>query len=142
MLERQYHQAGGVRRRVLASHGVDPRVSELADCKLQAWVGADPPSGGFNVGSASEPIHNPVAFVEWSASQGLPVIAVGVNYRLGPFGFLYSSDLDGARSAAFRGNFGLRDQRMALDWIHRNIEGFGGDSDRITIVGQSAGGCE
>ncbi|XP_060534951.1 juvenile hormone esterase-like [Cylas formicarius] len=61
------------------------------------------------------------------------VILVTFNYRLGPFGFL--STLDDAAP----GNWGLKDQVLALKWIRNNIEAFGGDKDRVTISGQSAG---
>ena len=62
------------------------------------------------------------------------VIVVNMNYRLGTLGFL--SGIDGEH----RGNFGVRDQQMAIEWVHRNIEYFGGDRDRITLFGCSAGG--
>ena len=62
------------------------------------------------------------------------VIVVNMNYRLGTLGFLSGIDDD------HRGNFGVRDQQMAIEWVHRNIEYFGGDRDRITLFGCSAGG--
>ena len=62
------------------------------------------------------------------------VIVVNMNYRLGTLGFLSGIDDE------HRGNFGLRDQQMAIEWVHRNIEYFGGDKDRITVFGCSAGG--
>lgn len=61
------------------------------------------------------------------------VILVTLQYRLGIFGFLSSGDQN------CQGNFGLKDQNMALKWIKRNIRNFGGDSDSITLSGQSAG---
>ncbi|XP_070811737.1 bile salt-activated lipase [Pituophis catenifer annectens] len=66
------------------------------------------------------------------ASRG-KVIVVTFNYRLGPLGFLSTGD------AALPGNYGLKDQHMAIAWVKRNIKNFGGDPDNITIFGESAG---
>jgi carboxylesterase type B len=65
------------------------------------------------------------------ASNG--IVLVSINYRLGPFGFLYG----GEESAP--GNVGILDQIMALHWVRDNIEYFGGDKNQITIFGHSAG---
>lgn len=66
------------------------------------------------------------------------VIVVTINYRLGYLGYLAESGLDAEGHAA--ANYGLMDQQAALGWVRRNIEGFGGDPDRVTIFGESAGG--
>uniref|UniRef100_A0A8C5SNZ5 Carboxylic ester hydrolase n=1 Tax=Laticauda laticaudata TaxID=8630 RepID=A0A8C5SNZ5_LATLA len=66
------------------------------------------------------------------ASRG-KVIVVTFNYRLGPLGFLSTGD------KALPGNYGLKDQHMAIAWVKRNIKNFGGDPDNITIFGESAG---
>jgi carboxylesterase type B len=58
------------------------------------------------------------------------------SYRLGALGFLSSQEL---LSAGIKSNNGLRDQRTALLWIRSYIDGFGGDSNNITVVGVSTG---
>uniref|UniRef100_A0A182PB60 carboxylesterase n=1 Tax=Anopheles epiroticus TaxID=199890 RepID=A0A182PB60_9DIPT len=62
-----------------------------------------------------------------------PLILVTVNYRLGPLGFLSTEDDEIA------GNFGLKDQVTALQWVQKNIKYFGGDANRVTLSGFSAG---
>jgi para-nitrobenzyl esterase len=63
------------------------------------------------------------------------VVAVTINYRLGPFGFLAHPDL-----GPDAGNLGLADQQAALRWVRDNIARFGGNPHNVTIMGQSAGG--
>ena len=65
------------------------------------------------------------------------VIGVTINYRLGPLGFTCLQELKD--EAGHSGNYGLYDQVTALNWIKHNISSFGGDSNNITIMGQSAG---
>jgi para-nitrobenzyl esterase len=69
------------------------------------------------------------------APQGVVVITVA--YRQGVFGFLSHPELDGEDAVA---NFGLWDLVAALQWIQDNIEQFGGDPNRVTLFGESAGG--
>ncbi|XP_063697794.1 putative inactive carboxylesterase 4 [Culicoides brevitarsis] len=83
--------------------------------------------GAFKGGSGDFLITGPEYLIQEN------IILVTLNYRLGPLGFL-SLDLHEAP-----GNAGLQDQILALKWIQRNIDGFGGDPDRVTIFGQSAG---
>jgi para-nitrobenzyl esterase len=68
------------------------------------------------------------------------VIIVAVNYRVGPFGFLALSGLQSADPNNSTGNMGLQDQTLGLQWVKNNIAAFGGDPNRVTIFGESAGG--
>ena len=65
------------------------------------------------------------------------VVAVTINYRLGPLGFACLPEL--SAEAGHTGNYGLYDQLCALQWVHDNIAAFGGDPGRVTLMGQSAG---
>ncbi|XP_053406727.1 cholinesterase 1-like [Mercenaria mercenaria] len=82
--------------------------------------------GGFSLGTGNRFIGDRLASVG-------NVIVVTINYRLWIWGFL---DFNDERAP---GNMGLWDQQMALKWVNKNIESFGGDKDRVTIFGQSAG---
>jgi para-nitrobenzyl esterase len=68
------------------------------------------------------------------ASQG-NLIVVGIQYRLGVLGFLANSSF-----GAHAGDYGLQDQQAALRWVQKNIGAFGGNSNNVTIIGDSAGG--
>ncbi len=68
------------------------------------------------------------------------VIVVTINYRLGELGFLAHPALTAESPDHASGNYGLLDQQEALRWVRRNILSFGGDPDRVTIFGESAGG--
>ncbi|MBR5502596.1 MAG: carboxylesterase family protein [Oscillospiraceae bacterium] len=88
--------------------------------------------GGFTGGCAHEKhFDGPV----WPTKG---VIAVTVNYRLGPLGFAALPQLE-AETEGFTGNYGLYDQLTAIKWVKENIAAFGGDGENITIMGQSAG---
>jgi para-nitrobenzyl esterase len=71
------------------------------------------------------------------AAQG--VMVVTVNYRLGAFGFLGLTGLSQAAPDVKSGNYGLLDQQAALRWVQANAAAFGGDRQRVTVFGQSAG---
>ncbi|KAK4504449.1 hypothetical protein PRZ48_005365 [Zasmidium cellare] len=89
--------------------------------------------GGFEIGSTSS--YDGGSIIRKSISVKEPVIYVSVNYRLGGFGFLAGNELADEHST----NLGLRDQRLALQWVAENIAAFGGDPDKVTIFGESAG---
>ncbi len=88
--------------------------------------------GGYSSGSASESRHNG----DFLPTKG--VVLVTINYRLGVFGFMVTGDLIKEGNGA-AGNYGLLDMIAALRWVQENIENFGGDSDNVTIFGESAG---
>lgn len=83
--------------------------------------------GAFLQGAASKPEY----VGDKLADRG--VIVVSCNYRLGALGFLVSTQ-DG-----LYGNYGLSDQKLAMQWVQDNIESFGGDPSRVTLFGESAG---
>lgn len=89
--------------------------------------------GGFIAGDGSEYRYDG----ESMAKRG--IVAVTVNYRLGIFGFLAHPDLTKESAHHSSGNYGLLDQHAALEWVQQNIAAFGGDPERVTIGGESAG---
>ena len=89
--------------------------------------------GGFSSGSAACAIYDGAAY----AKEG--VVFVSLNYRVGVLGFMAHPELSRASASGVSGNYGLLDQRAALQWIQENIASFGGDPDNVTIAGQSAG---
>jgi len=89
--------------------------------------------GGYTTGSGSSKIYDGEAL----ARQG--VVLVTINYRLGPFGFFAHPLLSKESDKGVSGNYGLLDQMAALRWVKTNIAAFGGDPERVTIFGESAG---
>ena len=89
--------------------------------------------GGLMAGSGSEPRYDGSSI----AKEG--VIGVTANYREGVFGFFAHPDLTAASDYKGSGNYGFLDQVAAIKWVKENIAAFGGDPDKITIVGESAG---
>ena len=89
--------------------------------------------GGFQQGDGSEPRYDG----ESMAHKG--IVAVSINYRLGIFGFFSHPDLTKQSAHHASGNYGLLDQVAALRWVQKNIAAFGGDPQRVTIAGESAG---
>lgn len=122
--------------------GIQTKPSE--DCLyLNVWKPADAKpgdnlpvmvwvhGGGFVNGGSSSPAYSGKNF----ARDG--VIFVSFNYRLARFGFFAHPALS---DDGFGGNFGFLDQIAALEWVRDNIAEFGGDPQRVTIFGESAGG--
>jgi len=122
----------------------DAQPSE--DClNLDIWIPAAKPAGGkfavllwyygggFVAGGASEKRYDGEAL----ARKG--IIVVNASYRLGVFGFLAHPELSKESGHNSSGNYGLLDQVAALQWVAKNIAAFGGDPEKITIGGESAG---
>ncbi|ORV46296.1 carboxylesterase family protein [Mycobacterium conspicuum] len=112
-----------------------PRSEQCQVLSVAAPCGADGlpvmvwfHGGAYMSGSGEAPKYDPDALV----TEGR-VVVVTASYRLGIFGYL-NPRADGEE------NLGLRDQIMALRWIHQHIAAFGGEPSRVTIFGQSAGG--
>lgn len=91
--------------------------------------------GGFVFGTTADPNYD----CEALARKG-GVIMASINYRVGQLGFLTLPELSAENEQHVSGNYGLLDQIAGLAWLKRNIEKFGGDPNRITIFGESAGG--
>jgi hypothetical protein len=119
------------------------------DClTLNVWSPAEPSEtarpvmvwihgGGFVLGSGGD-----AAYDGQALSEATGHVVVTLNYRLGPLGFLAHPDLKAEDPAhPSSGNYGLEDQRAALEWVQANIAGFGGDPGSVTIFGESAGGA-
>lgn len=89
--------------------------------------------GGFEFGSTST--YDASELISTSVSQDKDIMYVSVNYRVSGFGFLPGKEIlkDGSS------NLGLLDQRLGLQWVADNIEKFGGDPEKVTIWGESAG---
>lgn len=126
--------------------GGNPPSGKSEDCLyLNVWTPAVSPEdkvpvlvwiygGGFSFGSSAEPVYDGEAL----ARKG--VVLVSLNYRVGPLGFLAHPELSAENPDGVSGNYGLLDMIAGLKWIRKNIAAFGGDPDKITIFGESAGG--
>ncbi|MBR1646302.1 MAG: carboxylesterase/lipase family protein [Selenomonadaceae bacterium] len=90
------------------------------------------PGGGFVGGGSRDPIYNGENF---AATQD--VLIVTINYRINVFGFMNFAAVD--PNFEDTGYLGLKDQRLAIEWVRENILSFGGDPSNITIFGESAG---
>lgn len=86
--------------------------------------------GAFNGGMGVE--RDMASFVGWA---GTPIVGINFNYRVGALGFPSSvvADAEGCL------NLGLRDQRLLFEWVRENVGAFGGDPNRVTVMGLSAG---
>ena len=131
---------------VQGSFGAGPAPAMSEDCLyLNVWTPAKSASaklpvlvwiygGGFAGGSTSVPTYSG----EVLAKKG--VVVVSIAYRVGTLGFLAHPELSAESPNHVSGNYGLLDMIAALSWIKKNIAAFGGDPNKVTIFGESAGG--
>src|SRR6185312_6116668 len=115
------------------------------DCLyLNVWTGAAAANekrpvmvwiygGGYYTGSGSQSMYDGEALAKKGA------VIVTINYRLGEFGFFSYPGLTTESDRRGAGNFGVMDSIVALQWVQKNIAGFGGDPKRVTVFGESAG---
>ena len=108
---------------------VTPSTNFTDRLPVMVWIYG----GSFLNGSGSSALYDGTSL----SRKG--VVVVTFNYRLGPFGFFAHPALTKESPNASSGNYGLLDQIAALQWVHRNIAGFGGDPGNVTIFGESAG---
>ncbi len=107
---------------------MDPE--EYGQARVLVWIFG----GGLIGGWSSQAMFDGAPF----AREGL--VFVSINYRVGPLGFFAHPALSAESEQGASGNYGLLDQVAALRWVRRNIAAFGGDPNRVTIFGESAGG--
>ncbi len=107
-----------------------PANSAQDKLPVMVWIHG----GGFTGGATSFDLYNGANL----AKKG--VVFVSVAYRVGSFGFLAHPALSAESSHHVSGNYGLLDQIAGLEWVKNNIAAFGGDPNRVTIFGESAGG--
>lgn len=102
---------------------------DAKDAPVMVWIHG----GGHQFGSADFDYYQADALPE----EG--VVLVTINYRLGAFGYMAHPALSAADPRGVSGNYGTLDQIAALKWVQDNISAYGGDPDRVTIFGESAG---
>lgn len=90
--------------------------------------------GGFSFGSTADPVSDGAKL----AKKG--VILVSIAYRVNQFGFLALPELSAESPNHVSGNYGILDQIAGIEWIQKNIAAFGGDPNKVTVFGESAGG--
>ena len=115
----------------VASPMVESTNVNKSPLPVMVWI-----HGGAYVDGSSN-LYTPDTLVARSNNS---IIAVTLNYRLNIFGFLGGDDIQKRSNDGSAGNFGIQDQRLAIQWVKDNIAAFGGNGDDITIFGESAGG--
>jgi carboxylesterase type B len=146
----KFTSGAGICPQPLSSNTPDPSIVSEDCLQLNIWVPAGPRPkdgwpvcfyihGGFlQVGTSNAKPEDLVPLLSESAFRAIMVLP---SYRLNVFGFLSSRELAAEASSHGKptGNYGLWDQRMALEWTHENISFFGGNPANVTVAGYSAG---
>ncbi|CEJ93479.1 hypothetical protein VHEMI09063 [[Torrubiella] hemipterigena] len=118
---------------VMVPRAVLERAGQGYGAPVMVWIFG----GGYVMGSKTQ-WGSPAGLLKSSQAQGSDgMIFVAINYRLGAFGWLSGPSLQENGTA----NAGLYDQRLALEWVQTHISKFGGDPNRVTVTGESAGGA-
>ncbi|KAJ3547176.1 hypothetical protein NMY22_g1754 [Coprinellus aureogranulatus] len=115
-------------------------LNQFSRLPVMLWV-----HGGGDRGSGSHWVYDGAPLVRKSIELRQPIILVTFNFRIGFLGSAASPMIREDNIAAGdkgTGNYGLRDQQKCLEWIHRNILGFGGDPENITLFGASSGAAD
>jgi para-nitrobenzyl esterase len=112
--------------------------ADLAEAALPVMVWIH--GGGHVQGSASAVAAGTELYDAQRLVERTGVVVVTIQYRLGPLGWLAHPTLAADNEVGTTGMYGHLDQVAALEWVQRNIAGFGGDPSRVTIFGESAGG--
>ncbi|GAA5897131.1 uncharacterized protein JCM6883_006590 [Sporobolomyces salmoneus] len=95
--------------------------------------------GALNTGSSDRFFYDPTSLVRSQRTDSERCIVVTGNYRINIFGFGASEDLSKQDKEGLSGNYGLYDAVKIFEWVQDNIDAFGGDPQRVTAFGQSAG---
>jgi len=98
--------------------------------------------GGNQQGSASEVNGGAQMFFGENMSVRGNAVVVTIQYRLGPLGFLVHPGLEPENANNVSGNYAVLDQILALNWVQNNIANFGGDTNKVMVFGESAGGVD
>jgi para-nitrobenzyl esterase len=125
----EYRIPGPISEDCLTINVWTPAKSGSERLAAMVWIHG----GSFKSGSGSVPIYDGRKL----AARG--IIVATLNYRLGVLGFLAHPQLTAESEQHVSGNYGIMDIIAALKWLQRNIAAFGGDPQRVTIAGQSAG---
>ncbi|MCF0144138.1 MAG: carboxylesterase family protein [Firmicutes bacterium] len=126
---------------------IERSLSEIdEDClNLNVWVGSEVKEnapvmvwihgGGFLVEAACDPLYTLKNLSDFAKD----IVFVSLEYRLNLLGYVNLNNVPGGEDFADAQNLGVLDQIAALEWVQRNISGFGGDPSQVTIFGESAG---